>query len=249
MAVAPGPRELRRRRPCWSCSTAGDSRRTARATRHARARRRCSTSSGDVSAHAAHRLRPRRRAPRRADGQLRGRPHEPRRRRGRDAGPDPDRRGGRVERELASNEVLRAAFTGAERVHLIGLVSDGGVHSSIEHLQALIGLGAEFGVADLVMHAFTDGRDTLPHGRRRLPRDRAGVDRDAGAGRIGTVVGRYYAMDRDRRWDRVAARLRPARSRARRAPRLVRGAGGPRRVRARRDRRVHHAGARRGPRR
>src|SRR5690242_8881703 len=65
--------------------------------------------------------------------------------------------------ELAANPVLRAAFDGAARVHLLGLVSDGGVHSSLDHLRALIALGRELGVPDLVVHAFTDGRDTLPH--------------------------------------------------------------------------------------
>ncbi len=65
--------------------------------------------------------------------------------------------------EMAANEVLRAAFEDAERVHLLGLVSDGGVHSSLEHLRAMIGLGHELGVGELVVHAFTDGRDTLPH--------------------------------------------------------------------------------------
>ena len=65
--------------------------------------------------------------------------------------------------ELAANEVLRAAFEGSERVHIIGLVSDGGVHSSLDHLHALIDLAAELKVRDLVVHAFTDGRDTLPH--------------------------------------------------------------------------------------
>ncbi|MCW3034249.1 MAG: 2,3-bisphosphoglycerate-independent phosphoglycerate mutase, partial [Solirubrobacterales bacterium] len=97
------------------------------------------------------------------------------------------------------DEVLRAAMTGAERVHLIGLVSDGGVHSSIEHLEALVGLGRELAVPDLVIHAFTDGRDTLP-------RNGAGyLDRVAGwdGVRVGSVIGRYFAMDRDRRWDRV----------------------------------------------
>ena len=64
--------------------------------------------------------------------------------------------------ELSANEVLREAFTDAERVHLIGLVSDGGVHSGWSHLEALIGMGVELGVPDLVLHAFTDGRDTLP---------------------------------------------------------------------------------------
>jgi 2,3-bisphosphoglycerate-independent phosphoglycerate mutase len=101
--------------------------------------------------------------------------------------------------ELARNEVLQAAFADAPRVHLIGLVSDGGVHSSLEHLRALIALGRELGVEDLVVHAFTDGRDTLPHaGAGYL----AELDAIAGV-RVGSVVGRYWAMDRDRRWERT----------------------------------------------
>jgi 2,3-bisphosphoglycerate-independent phosphoglycerate mutase len=104
---------------------------------------------------------------------------------------------------LAENEVLRSALGGSERVHIIGLVSDGGVHSSLEHLEALIDLAASLEVPDLVVHAFTDGRDTLPHsGAGYLERVEARMA-CAGAGRVGTVVGRYYAMDRDRRWDRV----------------------------------------------
>jgi 2,3-bisphosphoglycerate-independent phosphoglycerate mutase len=101
---------------------------------------------------------------------------------------------------LAENPVLRAAFTGAPRVHLLGLVSDGGVHSSLEHLRALIALGGELAPdADVVLHAFTDGRDTLPH---------AGVgylaELDVTEGvRVGSVVGRYWAMDRDKRWERT----------------------------------------------
>jgi 2,3-bisphosphoglycerate-independent phosphoglycerate mutase len=112
----------------------------------------------------------------------------------------------RIDEELGgggpvTNEVLRRAMGGAERVHLIGLVSDGGVHSSIEHLEALVGLGRELGVPDLVVHAFTDGRDTSPTGgvgylARVEAWDRA---------RVGTVVGRYYAMDRDRRAERTEA--------------------------------------------
>ena len=75
---------------------------------------------------------------------------------------------------IQQNEVLVEAFSDAERVHLIGLVSDGGVHSGWEHLEALIEMGAELGAPEVVIHAFTDGRDTLPHGgagtwnRRRL---------------------------------------------------------------------------------
>jgi 2,3-bisphosphoglycerate-independent phosphoglycerate mutase len=104
---------------------------------------------------------------------------------------------------LSSNEVLRAAFTAAPRVHLIGLVSDGGVHSGWAHLEGLIRLGAELDVEDLVLHAFTDGRDTLPHSGAGFLEQVEAWMRDAGRGRIGSVVGRYYAMDRDRRWDRV----------------------------------------------
>src|SRR5437588_5165727 len=63
---------------------------------------------------------------------------------------------------FSSNEVLRHAMSEADRVHLIGLVSDGGVHSGWMHLEALIRLGASLDVPDLVLHAFTDGRDTLP---------------------------------------------------------------------------------------
>jgi 2,3-bisphosphoglycerate-independent phosphoglycerate mutase len=104
---------------------------------------------------------------------------------------------------MASNPALRDAFRDAERVHVIGLVSDGGVHSSMDHLHALIALAASLEVPDLVVHAFTDGRDTLPHaGAGFLATVEAWMS-DAGVGRIGSVVGRYYAMDRDNRWDRV----------------------------------------------
>jgi 2,3-bisphosphoglycerate-independent phosphoglycerate mutase len=88
-------------------------------------------------------------------------------------------------------------------VHLIGLVSDGGVHSGWAHLEALIRMGAALGVPDLVLHAFTDGRDTLPHSGAGYLETVQGWMEDAGAGRIGSVVGRYWAMDRDRRWDRT----------------------------------------------
>jgi 2,3-bisphosphoglycerate-independent phosphoglycerate mutase len=104
---------------------------------------------------------------------------------------------------LADNQVLRDAFTAAQRVHLIGLVSDGGVHSGWTHIRALIEMGAQLNVPDLVLHAFTDGRDTLPHsGAGYLVQVQEWMA-EAGAGRVGSVVGRYFAMDRDKRWDRV----------------------------------------------
>jgi 2,3-bisphosphoglycerate-independent phosphoglycerate mutase len=95
----------------------------------------------------------------------------------------------------------RARNSPRGRLHLLGLVSDGGVHSGWEHLEATIELAAHEGVPDVVFHAFTDGRDTLPTSGRGYVRELEGWLRHAG--RIGTVSGRYYAMDRDRRWDRT----------------------------------------------
>jgi 2,3-bisphosphoglycerate-independent phosphoglycerate mutase len=105
---------------------------------------------------------------------------------------------------LAENEVLRAALTDAGRagrIHLIGLVSTGGVHSSDRHLKALVEIAGNAGVEDLVVHAFTDGRDTSPtSGAKSLADLESWLD---GVGRVGSVVGRYFAMDRDKRWDRT----------------------------------------------
>lgn len=104
---------------------------------------------------------------------------------------------------LAQNPVIRAAFEGATRVHLVGLVSDGGVHSGWDHLKALIGLASELGAPDVVLHAFTDGRDTSPSGGKRyLAEVQEWVDA-AGDARVGTVIGRYFGMDRDQRWERT----------------------------------------------
>jgi 2,3-bisphosphoglycerate-independent phosphoglycerate mutase len=104
------------------------------------------------------------------------------------------------------NEALVAACRRAVdsprgRLHLIGLVSDGGVHSGWEHLEACIELASQEGVPDLVFHAITDGRDTLPHGGAHYLEELERWLRSAGS--IGTVGGRYYAMDRDTRWERV----------------------------------------------
>jgi len=104
---------------------------------------------------------------------------------------------------FAANEVLREAMADAPRVHLIGLVSDGGVHSDLRHLHALIEMAGQIGVADLVLHAFSDGRDTLPTAGAGYLETVEGWMREAGVGRVGDVIGRYYAMDRDRRWERV----------------------------------------------
>jgi 2,3-bisphosphoglycerate-independent phosphoglycerate mutase len=100
---------------------------------------------------------------------------------------------------LAACEAARRGPRG--RLHLMGLVSDGGVHSGWEHIEACIELAAQEGVPDLVVHAFSDGRDTLP---KSAPGYIEEVERWLRqAGRIGTVSGRYYAMDRDHRWERT----------------------------------------------
>ena len=106
--------------------------------------------------------------------------------------------------ELRHNEAVQQTFARAvqSRLHFIGLVSDGGVHSHQEHLIALVKAAAEAGVKEIFIHAITDGRDTSPTGGADyLATVEEGV-RGTGA-KILTVVGRYYAMDRDRRWDRT----------------------------------------------
>ena len=110
--------------------------------------------------------------------------------------------------DFGGNEVLLAALRGAPRVHLIGLVSDGGVHSSIDHVRTMIEMAAREGVEDLAIHAFTDGRDTLPtSGAQSLATLEGWCAQASQTGqtraRVASVVGRYFAMDRDARWDRV----------------------------------------------
>ena len=87
-------------------------------------------------------------------------------------------------------------------MHLIGLVSDGGVHSGWSHLEALIAMASE-AADDVVVHAFTDGRDTLPDSGAGFLEQVQGWCEQAGSARVGSVVGRYWAMDRDKRWERT----------------------------------------------
>jgi 2,3-bisphosphoglycerate-independent phosphoglycerate mutase len=101
-------------------------------------------------------------------------------------------------------EAVRRARSGSGTIHFMGLVSDGGVHSHEEHLHACLELARREGVPRAFVHAFLDGRDTPPKsglGFVRSFEKRAG---EKGYGKIATVMGRYYAMDRDKRWDRVA---------------------------------------------
>jgi 2,3-bisphosphoglycerate-independent phosphoglycerate mutase len=111
-----------------------------------------------------------------------------------------------AEGKFAENDALTTAFDHAEetggRVHFMGLVSDGGVHSEQGHLHALIDIAAERGI-EAVTHAFMDGRDTDPHGGRHYLADLEAHVADRGTGDVATVSGRYYAMDRDQNWDRT----------------------------------------------
>ncbi|WP_411844780.1 2,3-bisphosphoglycerate-independent phosphoglycerate mutase [Roseibacillus persicicus] len=106
--------------------------------------------------------------------------------------------------ELGQNEVLKEAFAQAKgkRLHFIGLLSDGGVHSHQDHLVALASEAKAAGVDDIFVHAITDGRDTSPTGGQGYLGEVEVKLAESGA-RIATVIGRYYAMDRDKRWERT----------------------------------------------
>lgn len=106
---------------------------------------------------------------------------------------------------LKNNDTFRsmvdAALSSGRSLHLIGLLSDGGVHSHIDHLIALVDAAASAGVKDIYIHAFLDGRDTDPNGG--LDYLKTLLPTIAGKAKLATVIGRYYAMDRDKRWART----------------------------------------------
>ncbi|MCO6484581.1 MAG: 2,3-bisphosphoglycerate-independent phosphoglycerate mutase [Saprospiraceae bacterium] len=112
-----------------------------------------------------------------------------------------------AEGELERHSVLQRAFAlareGGRTLHVLGLVSDGGVHAHIDHLLALCDMASRAGLPSVRIHAFTDGRDTGPETGagfiQRLEQHLAGQDRI----RLATIIGRYYAMDRDQRWGRI----------------------------------------------
>jgi len=111
-----------------------------------------------------------------------------------------------AEKELDKNEILLDAFSYAnannKSVHLIGLVSDGGVHSHINHLKGICTMAKDNAVKALFIHAFTDGRDTDPKSGLGFIKDLQNHLAKS-TGKMASVVGRYYAMDRDKRWERV----------------------------------------------
>jgi 2,3-bisphosphoglycerate-independent phosphoglycerate mutase len=109
--------------------------------------------------------------------------------------------------EFFENETLLAAVRHAKdngkNLHLYGLLSDGGVHSHIEHLFALLELAKREGLDNVFIHAFLDGRDVAPDSAKGYVERLQAKIAEVGVGQIATVQGRYYAMDRDKRWERV----------------------------------------------
>ncbi|HEX6837069.1 MAG TPA: 2,3-bisphosphoglycerate-independent phosphoglycerate mutase [Polyangia bacterium] len=100
-------------------------------------------------------------------------------------------------------DAIDKAKAGGRALHLLGLTSPGGVHSSLEHAYALVELAKRRGLSKVYWHAFLDGRDTPPKSAAGFLRDVQAKLAKIGVGKIATVVGRYWAMDRDNRWDRV----------------------------------------------
>lgn len=117
----------------------------------------------------------------------------------------------KINRACADNSILQnkevmAAYTYAKEngknVHLMGLTSNGGVHSSLEHLYKLCDISKEYGIANTYIHCFMDGRDTDPKSGKGFIEELTAYCAQS-AGTIASIVGRYYAMDRDKRWERV----------------------------------------------
>lgn len=110
------------------------------------------------------------------------------------------------ENRLKDEPVLQAAFQAAKEgnknLHFLGLVSDGGVHSHIDHLKGLLDAADDAGLEDVFVHAFTDGRDVDPQSGKGHIQDLQDHMKQS-TGQLASIVGRYYAMDRDKRWERV----------------------------------------------
>ena len=109
--------------------------------------------------------------------------------------------------EAKNNSVIKKLMedtkNGSGRLHLLGLISDGGVHSHIEHFKGICLIAKEYGIKEVYIHAFTDGRDTPPNSGLGYITDLDNFLKENNAGQISDITGRFYAMDRDKRWDRV----------------------------------------------
>ena len=118
----------------------------------------------------------------------------------------------KINRACADNSILenpeiKQAFsyakTSGKRLHLMGLTSTGGVHSSFDHLLKLIDIAKSYGIEDCYVHCFMDGRDTDPRSGKGFIADLQKHMDEAGTGVVASIIGRYYAMDRDKHWDRI----------------------------------------------
>ena len=118
----------------------------------------------------------------------------------------------KINRACADNSILenpeiKSAFSYAKSsgksLHLMGLTSTGGVHSSLDHLKKLIDIAVQYGISNCYVHCFMDGRDTDPMAGKGFISDLQQHLHTAGTGVVATVIGRYYAMDRDKHWDRI----------------------------------------------
>ena len=109
--------------------------------------------------------------------------------------------------DFFQNEALLAAVENAKKnhssLHLYGLLSDGGVHSHNTHLYGLLELAKRHGLENVYVHCFLDGRDTPPASGKGYIEELMEKMKEIGVGEVATVMGRYYAMDRDNRWERV----------------------------------------------
>ena len=110
---------------------------------------------------------------------------------------------GSLEKNPVLVKAMEEARNGGKKLHLLGLLSDGGVHSHIDHLLGLLAMAQKMGVEKVCVHAFLDGRDTPPQGAAPFLEQVEKACKELGVGQIATVSGRYYAMDRDKRWDRI----------------------------------------------
>ena len=108
---------------------------------------------------------------------------------------------------MRKNDVLvrnmKAAIDAGKAIHFMGLTGNGGVHSHIDHLFGLLDMAKDLGAKEIYVHCIMDGRDTDPHSGKEFLGEIQKKLAELGVGKIATVVGRYYAMDRDNRWDRV----------------------------------------------
>lgn len=110
---------------------------------------------------------------------------------------------GEFNRNFALTSAIGRAVKEKRAVHIIGLLSDGGVHSHENHLHAAVRLAAQSGVEDIIVHIFTDGRDVAPKSALQYIDNMEAVFAEIGKGRIASIIGRYFALDRDTRWERT----------------------------------------------